>query len=52
MTDGWPTMPPMGGGWVWAVLIGPVESVGEKRGVLENKAQKHYVELSGKILHT
>ncbi|TNN42189.1 hypothetical protein EYF80_047651 [Liparis tanakae] len=27
MTDGWPTMPPMGGGWVW--VIGPVESAGE-----------------------
>lgn len=25
MTEGWPTMPPMGGGWEWAVLIGPVE---------------------------
>ena len=29
MTDGWPTMPPMGGGWVW--VIGPVESAGEER---------------------
>lgn len=26
MTDGWPIMPPMGGGWEWVVLIGPVES--------------------------
>lgn len=30
MTDGWPTMPPIDGGWEWAVLIGPVESVEEK----------------------
>lgn len=31
MTDGWPTMPPKWGGWLWAVLIGPVESAGEER---------------------
>lgn len=38
MTDGWPTMPPMGGGgWVW--VIGPVESGGEGRNALKTNKQ-------------
>lgn len=30
MTDGWPTMLPIEGPCVWAALIGPVESGGER----------------------
>lgn len=28
MTEGCPTMPPIGGPWEWGMLIGPWESVG------------------------
>lgn len=38
MTDGWPTMPPMEGGWVWTVPIGPVES-GRREGECVKKGQ-------------
>lgn len=48
MTEGWPTMPPMGGGWEWewGVPMGPEES-GEERPEREEMLERTEVGRTG-----